>query len=124
MSARLVSSTLNIAFAGVRNAERQMSHAGPKACDQRRLTKSADVVRRAVVGADEPRVALRLAIAPVGHGRRERAVPTRPVVVRNEVEVLVESRLGLLPHDLENLVNGVVPWNDSRQYAGRNTQMR
>ena len=62
-----------------------------------------------MVCAHQTRVELRLAIPSVRHRWRESAVSTSPVVVRNEIEVVVERRLGLLPDDLEDLIDGREP---------------
>lgn len=59
--------------------------------------------------AHEPGVRLRLAISAVWDLGRQRAAPARPVVVRDEVEVLVKRSLGLFPYDAEDLVDRSVP---------------
>lgn len=48
-------------------------------------------------------------VSSIGYSGRESAVTTSPVVIRNKVKVVVECRLGLLPNDPEDRVDGAEP---------------
>lgn len=55
------------------------------------------------------RIRLGLAVPAIVYGGTQGAGLARPVVVRNEVKVLVEGGLRLLIDDAEDLVDGAVP---------------
>lgn len=56
-------------------------------------------------------VRLRLAVSAVGDGRGQGTVSSSPVIVRDEVEVLVETALRLLVDDAEDLCDRIVPYS-------------
>ena len=62
-----------------------------------------------MVSTDKTGVCPGCVVATIGYGGREGAVAAGPVVVRDQVEVLVERRLRLLPNYVENRVNGREP---------------
>lgn len=66
------------------------------------------------MSANEAGIQPGFAIPSVVYGRGKRAVPARPVVERHEIVVLVETRLRLLPNDVEDLVDSSEPWGSQR----------
>ena len=61
------------------------------------------------MSTDKASIGPRSVVSFVRHSRRECAVTTSPVIIRNKVEVVVERRLRLLPNDLEDGVDGAEP---------------
>lgn len=62
------------------------------------------------MSANEAGIQPGFAVSSIVHGRGKRAVPARPVVERHEVIIFVETRLRLLPDDVEDLVDSREPW--------------
>ena len=73
-------------------------------------TKCTKVVRWPVMSAHQTGISLRLSVACIVDSWRQRAIPTRPVVVRNEIKVCVEGSLRLFFDDAEYLSYGSVPY--------------
>jgi hypothetical protein len=72
--------------------------------------------------ADEPGVAFRLTVASVWNGRRQSTIATSPVVVGDEIEVLIEACLRLLPDDTEDLVDSKIPYSCRDQVTSLHMQ--
>lgn len=70
---------------------------------------------------DESSVSLWLAVALVYDSRRKCSRTSSPVVIRDDIIVLVESALRLFVDDTENLIDCAVPWRDINEldHAGQ-----
>ena len=73
-------------------------------------TKHAEVIRRSMMSSNETGIGFRFIVAPVVNPRGQCTISTCPVVVRDEVEVLVEGSLRLFVDDTEDLVNSRYPY--------------
>jgi hypothetical protein len=61
------------------------------------------------MGSNKTRIPLWFSVAFIGNSWRQCPVSTSPVEVRYAIEVFVESGLGLLPYDSEDLVDCSIP---------------
>ena len=66
------------------------------------------------MSSNETGIGFRFIVAPVVNPRRQCTISTCPVVVRDEVEVLVEGSLRLFVDDTEDLVNSRYPYLEIR----------
>jgi hypothetical protein len=109
MLARYLSSTLSMAFAGVKKAV-YIEHNATCRCDER-PTEGAEIIRGPVVRPNQAGIAFRLVISFVINRRRQRdAGGSGPTIKRDKIIVLVPSGLGLLLDDSENLINRSIPY--------------
>ena len=65
------------------------------------------------MGTDKARISPRLSIPVIIDSGRQRATASSPVIIRDPIPVLIETCLGLLVDDSEDLLDGSEPWRDS-----------